>query len=280
MKNRLYFLKPQFKQSASAEFYGSDTHPLDLTPYLEEFPRPVDLEPAINMVQKAMEKFDADRVKSDPWLAPRLHATLKLSRREAGDRRLWSYLAVDSLRQYVHWRWRQDKETSSKFPLRFFGSMRDHAIARLWWGAELTRNGRSYEHTKTFFTHTDVPNSWMNLRAMRHRPTALAAVRFIYEREIEGVPVGDRHRQLVRSFNSALTTTVLDSIAINPATDPAALEEWLRQEPDETLYFEDDPVGPNEVGVSDNGIQAVLDLLTRVANNTNFKARVRTGKVA
>jgi hypothetical protein len=280
MNNKLYLLKPQFKQSVPSEFYGSDAQPSDLRPYLDKFSREVDLEPAVNIVQKTMEKFAGEQSKSDAWLAPRLHATLRLTRREAGDRRLWNYLTAGPLLDYVHWRWRQDKEASGKFPLRFFGPMRDHAIARLWWGAELTRNGRFYESTKLFFRNTDVPNSWLNLRAMRHRPTAIAAVHFIYEKDIDGVPVGDRHRQLVRSLNAALTTTVLDAVSTNPPPDAAASEEWRAGKIDETLYFEDDPIGPNEAGVSGEKIDAVIQLLVRVAEHTNFKARVRGARTA
>ncbi len=279
MNNNLHLLKPQFKESLPAEFFGSDARSPDLSKYLMSFSREVDLEPVVSIVRKAMEKFAGEQSKSDAWLAPRLHATLRITRREAGDRRLWTYLAVGSLFAYVHWRWRQDKDASGKFPLRFFGSMREHAIARLWWGAELTRNGRSYKYSEVFFRNTDVPNSWLNLRAFRHRPTAIAAVRFIYEREIGGIPVGDRHRDLVKSFNAALTTTVLDTVAVNPASDPAALEEWLAEDADETLFFEGDPTGPNEVAVPEESIEAALQLLSRVAEQTNFKARIRVGKV-
>lgn len=279
MRNILCLLKPQFKESVPPETYIVDDQAPDLTGYLEEFGRKVDIQPLANIVQKGMQEFTGEhmrRSKSDAWLAPRVHATLRLSRREAADRRLWSYLAVGPLFQYVHWRWRLNHEASTKFPLRFFGPNREHAIARLWWGAELTRNGASYNYTKIFFGNADVPNSWLNLRAMRHRPTALAAVRFIYEHDIDGLPVGDRHRDLVKSFNAALTTTVLDAVAPYPPT--GGLEDWRGEEPDETLYFEDDPVGPNEVNVPLKHIEAVLDLLKRVAQNTNFEARERRGQ--
>ena len=278
MKNKLFFLKPQFKQSLSAEFFESDSRTSNLDQYLEPFGRDLDLEPLVTIVDKAMQKFDSERSKSDSWLAPRVHATLRLSRREAGDRRLWSYLAAGPLFKYVHWRWRQDKKASGKFPVRFFGAMREQAISRLWWGAELTRNGRSYENTVKFFSNTDVPNSWMNLQAMQHRATAIAAVSFIYDRHVEGVPVGDRHRDLSKSFNAALTTTVLDAIAENPLSDSATLDEWINQEPDETLYFEADPIGPNEVDVPVQSVDNVLNLLDRVAAKTNFQARARTAK--
>lgn len=41
-----------------------------------------------------MFAFDEERTRADAWLAPRLHATLRLTRQEAADRRLWNHLAL------------------------------------------------------------------------------------------------------------------------------------------------------------------------------------------
>jgi hypothetical protein len=274
----LQILKPQFKQAVMPDAYIGAEQPLDLSGYVEPFSRQVELEPLINIVQQGIAKFSAEsswQSGSDSWLSPRVHAALRLSRREAGDRRIWHYLAIGPLRDYVLWRWNRGDEPSGKLPLRFFGATREHAIARLWWGAELTRDGSSYERTRQFFGNTDVPNSWLNLRALRHRPAALATVRFIYEHQVGGVPVGDRHRDLVKGFNAALTTTVLDAVAPNPAADPAATTEWLGEQPDETLFVDTEPTGPNELPVPANAVDSVLTLLTRIAERTNFKPRVR-----
>lgn len=279
MSERLKLLQPQYRDHLKIEFYTGDEDAPDLDRYLDSFPgREIELQPLINITEKAIEKFSGRRPESDSWLASRVHATLRLSRRDAGNRRVWSYLAVGPLLKYVRWRWREG-EGSGKFPTRFFGPMREQAVARLWWGAELTRNGGSYESATKFFRHTDVPNSWINLIAFRHRPAALAAIRFIYDHEIDGVAVGDRHRQLVRAFNSALSTTVLDAVAPNPPGDPADLEEWINAATiDETLMFDEDPKGPPEPPVPEGHVSAVLELIKRVARNTNFKRRARATK--
>lgn len=280
MSPKLRLLKPQYKEHFPAEMLSSDGSAPELAGYLEDFTRDTDLQPLVNTTNHAINKYAGQQSKSDAWLAPRVHATLRLSRREAGDRRIWNYLAVGPLFKYVHWRWNQGEGGSAKFPTRFFGGMRDHAVARLWWGAELTRNGPSYDSTKLFFENTDVPNSWLNLHAFRHRPAAIASVLFIYQYRIDGVPVGDRHRDLVKGFNSALTTTVLDAVAANPPADPGATLEWLAEEIDETLYHEEDPTGPNEIPVPERKIEAVFDLLKRVAQHTNFKRRARYGNTS
>src|SRR4051794_2874114 len=47
----------------------------------------------------------SDRPKSDSWLAPRLHACLRLSRAQASDKGVWHWLAVALGSSYVEWRW-------------------------------------------------------------------------------------------------------------------------------------------------------------------------------
>ena len=56
--------------------------------------RDIDVEPLVAMIDEAMRRFRSSPDKSDAWLAPRVHATIRLSRREAADRRIWNYLNV------------------------------------------------------------------------------------------------------------------------------------------------------------------------------------------
>src|SRR6202035_2382304 len=59
-----------------------------------ELGRSVDLEPLRAVIAEAMSRFEFAPVKSDAWLGPRVHATLRLTRREAADKRVWAYLCV------------------------------------------------------------------------------------------------------------------------------------------------------------------------------------------
>src|SRR3712207_5044930 len=74
---------------------------------------------------------------SDTWLSPRLHSALRLTRAEAGDRGLWHWLAL-RYRSYVEYRWTGDGGVNRD---RWFGPVHKQALARLWWGAELFRDG-------------------------------------------------------------------------------------------------------------------------------------------
>lgn len=62
------------------------------------------VEPIRSLVEDAMFEFRADRTRADAWLAPRLHATLRLTRREAADKRLWNHIALAVAPDYVVWR--------------------------------------------------------------------------------------------------------------------------------------------------------------------------------
>src|SRR5688500_12463668 len=58
---------------------------------------PVLVSPLAELLDSFYDKVDAgawtDRTASDAWLAPRLHHTFRLSRREAADRRMWAFVA-------------------------------------------------------------------------------------------------------------------------------------------------------------------------------------------
>ena len=171
MTQRLHTLDPQARHLVSEDFLAGTATP-DWTKYLKDFARSVDLEPFRTIVEKAMERFAADPTASDSWLAPRVHATLRLTRREAADPRVWDYLAVIVAPDYVRWRWGGADGTQPK-AARFVGPEYKQALARLWWGAEMTRNARDYTWTKVLFANQDFQNSWARLDLFHHRPASI-----------------------------------------------------------------------------------------------------------
>src|SRR2546430_2753608 len=75
---------------------------VDVGRYVSVFHRDVDLAPLERVVEEATTRFaDHAAEASDAWLAARVHATLRLSRREAADASLWAYLAVVAFPDYV-----------------------------------------------------------------------------------------------------------------------------------------------------------------------------------
>lgn len=148
MKPRmLWHINPHARSLITAESYLSAPQSL-FSKYMSSLDRKIDIEPLIVLLNEAKDKYSSsksDRISSDGWLAPRVHASLRLYRREAGDLRIWEYLSlvVPEVREYVVWRW-GDGDGRIRDLKRIYGSDRRHALGRLWWVAELTRNGPDY----------------------------------------------------------------------------------------------------------------------------------------
>src|SRR3954447_21286653 len=105
--NNTKTLMPSIRAQITDAFRAGDS-----TVSTEDYVRPLELgrdlplDIARELLTRAQYDF-ADRIPaSDRWLAPRLHATLRLTRNEAADRGLWAWLAVDLFPDYVRWRWR------------------------------------------------------------------------------------------------------------------------------------------------------------------------------
>ena len=222
----LHRLNPQFRLLLSEDFLAGRTT-IDVAKYTKGLRREIDVKHLVSIVDKAIDKFDsAKREESDRWLAPRVHAALRLTRREAADQGIWDWLAIGPLQHYVRWRWMGDDRVGAE---RFAGrEFNKHSVARLWWGAELTRNGSDYSATTMLFVKQDIQNSWFKTKLFRHRPTAIASLALLSTFS-NGDFAGDEQRDLVKSLNVALTTTMLDAVATSAAVDADAMKEWCSE---------------------------------------------------
>jgi hypothetical protein len=246
--------------------------PIEFGHLLHDLPRELDAEPAVKLVEHAMQIFNGRKPESsDSWLAPRLHASLRLYRREAAERDMWTYLAVVEVPEYVRWRWPgNEKGTAVE---RFVGPSYTQALSRLWWGAELTRNGGAYAPTMAAFRFQDIPNQWMRYDLFHHRPSALAAIRVI---AAANGGRGGEHQEVVdlaKAFNHVATTTVLDTVSWNPEPDMTVIEEWTDTKVDETKLYIADPSGPEDSAVDEASILAVQVLIERVARDAGIFTR-------
>lgn len=279
-------LGPGVRGLVASESFRTGMEPhVEADAFLEELgiERPISLEPLRAVIDAAMEKFP-NPDKSDAWLAPRVHATLRLTRREAADKRIWNYLAIAAFPDYVRWRWYKNEETPDKpVPLdRFMGEDSKNAIARLWWAAELTRNGKDYTPTTHALKTTRFSVSWQHLDCMHHRPAALATVRFLEEFGGKGA-TDDQRQKIAKTFNLALTTLSLDSLCENSPVDAEAVREWCAEPIDETKIVRDElPEGPDEAPVSEQEIARVREVLQRLADEidlVSYKGKRRRKRV-
>ncbi|MFE4057113.1 DUF6339 family protein [Streptomyces sp. NPDC059096] len=214
-----------------------------------------------DLIDDAMTRFRDDRpTAADAWLAPRLHEALRLTRREAADKRLWTYMALGAAPDYVVWR--HLPETKAEGPRaqvardKFVGPHYKQTFARLWWAAELFRDGSDYRPVVVACGNQDMLNSALRLDVVDHRPTALALVELM-ERGI--VRTGREVNALTQSVNAAAATLMYDVIAPDAERDGEPLRDWIAgaesalPSPRNSL-----PEGPGEERVPEEVVQRLV----------------------
>ncbi|WP_343983760.1 DUF6339 family protein, partial [Streptosporangium amethystogenes] len=132
-----------------------------------------------DFIDEAMRRFgDGPPTAADAWLAPRLHAILRITRREAADAGLWNFLSMGLAPDYVFWRHigraKKSDDPQTVNSHRFCGPFHTQAFARLWWAAELFRDGDDYSPVELASRNQDVFNTVLRMEIIHHRPTAQA----------------------------------------------------------------------------------------------------------
>ena len=248
---------------ADRSFRSGEVAAIDATPYLIEdvgMDRPIELGPLRAVVNRAMGRRAPGA--SDAWLAPRVHATVRLTRREAADPRIWAYLATVALPDYVRWRWRDLGPPGVPVAIdRFVGvNVGANAVSRLWWAAELTRDGPDYGPTARALASPWFDPAWLGLGVMHHRAAAQAVVARLADD-------GAGTAAAVRALDLAVRAMALDAVAPSAPPDAEAVREWCAERPDETLMMTRPPVGPDEAPASAADVAAVRALLDELAGH-------------
>ncbi|MFD8009949.1 DUF6339 family protein [Streptomyces sp. NPDC059762] len=213
----------------------------------EEDPR-WEVEPVRDLIEDAMHAFEDNRTQADAWLAPRLHAALRLTRREAADRRLWTHLALAVAPDYVAWR-HFSRTTSKIGPERFRGAPDRQCFSRLWWAAEMFRDGADYAPVVAACGNQDLIHSALRRELIDHRPTAQALVQVMQRgvavtgREIEG---------LMTAISAAGATLVYDALAPDVPREPSAVRDWIEEAARASVPRHVLPDGPDEEPVPKN----------------------------
>ncbi|MFC9643649.1 DUF6339 family protein [Streptomyces mirabilis] len=233
------------------------------------------VEPIRSLVEDAMFEFREDRTRADAWLAPRLHATLRLTRRQAADKRLWNHLALAVAPDYVAWR--HLSEPTAKRPERriaaerFRGPADRQCFSRLWWAAELFRNGPDYEPVAAACGNQDLIHTVLRMELIDHRPTAQALVRLLQRgqvttgREIFGLSV---------AINAAGATLVYDILGPDRPRDPAHLRDWIAEaESAPPVERYELPKGPDEDPVPEESVDALTSYFAELFETAPVRGR-------
>jgi alkanesulfonate monooxygenase SsuD/methylene tetrahydromethanopterin reductase-like flavin-dependent oxidoreductase (luciferase family) len=270
-------LNPAARSLVTPEFRKGDQTTIDAGPYTEDLDigREVPLAALREVVAQAMKRFEHDPQKSDPWLGPRVHATLRLTRREAADKRIWEYLTVVEFPHYVRWRWEKLDKPDKVVPQdRFLGEDSKNALARLWWATELTRNGSDYKRSEVALGISRFSVSWLHLILAHHRAAALAVVDFLDTYQSGGAT--DTQGQLMaKATNVALRTLCLDQLAASPPTDADAVRDWIAEKIDVTTMMDEPPRGPDEAEIGEPDIATVRRFLDDLAERIHLAKVVK-----
>ncbi len=277
-------LTPAARAALSDDFRRGTVPTVDVAEHVVDlgFGRVVDLEPLREVIAAGVSKFGNDPpAESDPWLGPRVHAALRLTRREAADKRLWEYLTVVEFPEYVRWRWGDEGKEKVVSAVRFMGEDSVNALARLWWIPELTRNGSDYTRAATAMGISRLAVSWMQIKLSHHRPCLLAVVDFLQTLQEQTGRVDELGKHMAKAVNANLRTVCLDMLVPNPPTDADAIRDWVKGKVDATLLVGDElPAGPDEAPVPDEDIAEVRKFLDDLAERIGLGGgQVADGRV-
>ena len=241
-----------------------------LAPYTVDEGRQLDLRPFRRMIEAAT-RLTSGGTDSDVWLAPRLHYALRLTRREAADKGLWAWLALVEAEPFMRQRW-TSANTGKVAVDRLAGRADIHGLARLWWGAELARNGSDYRPVQLMFTMQDIPNAWSRIDAWHNRALAVGAITYMATLNNGGHLGGDDVNALQKAVNSAMTTVTLDALVPQYGSDPDVVQRWITDvdppmEPE--LWDHRLPPGPPDAQVDPGDLARVTALLEHIAPTTN-----------
>ncbi|MFB4424189.1 DUF6339 family protein [Streptomyces sp. QL37] len=225
-----------------------------------------ELPPVRALVDDALYQFRDERpTAADAWLAPRLHATLRLTRREAADRRIWNYLALGVAPDYVVWRHLSEpkkKQDASDGPpkvavARFRGPAYTQAFARLWWAAELFRDGPDYRPVVTACGNQEMLNTALRMDVIEHRPTAQAMVRLL---ERGTVTKTRETNAMAAAINASAATLMYDVVAPDAERDGRPLREWIEAaESAPAVPRRGLPSGPVEEKAPERSVDVLVD---------------------
>ena len=194
----------------------------ELEPYLENTGIEVDLSPIREKIQN--DVYDSDEHERgdstiDGEVAETVHRTIDLTRRDAATDGIWHYLTVVEFPDFVRYRWEGD-DMRGKF-LDGGEDIYSNALHRLWWIAEITRDGDDYTRTSEIFEMQELTNDVADRWFARYKPVTWACVDELKPSAVEDFDPAnsDIVAKATTRLNEKLTVSLVEGLTYEEAVD-------------------------------------------------------------
>ena len=175
----------------------------------EECSESIDLAGFNALIARVKAEHERYSTAMDVSMIVELHKVLPISRRQASDMRFWAWLGIECAPDFVAWRWKPGKDSSVRSRERYYGDRVRQTFSRIWWAAELTREGGDYELTTRLVNlpgFQDVYEAIFGRAFGSYRPAMAAFI------EVAGHKSEKFSRELAKQLGYALTTTTLETM--------------------------------------------------------------------
>ncbi|SRR5713101_4741900 len=172
-----------------------------------EIDLPLDaLDNLLDTLIESTQPFDSG---IDARAAPAIHRALPLTRRVASDAGVWRFLAVVHRPDFVRHRWENKSWATMRSRFWSIGTRPDsNAFCRLWWIAELSRQGGSYQLTERVLRRQGLANSIFVRSLSFYGPAVQACIEVL-----EDEPADVIERAMLR-FNRVLSIVPMESQSV------------------------------------------------------------------
>lgn len=239
----------------------------------------LDLEPLRHLVHHMCNSFglpgasldDAAKNALDAWIAPRLHYALRVPRRLASLTEFWSWIALEHARPVVVARFGDADRKVARW--RFTGTALRNAISRLWWAAEMGRNGPDYSSVPHIFGRTRTAQFALELAYSQYRPAAIAFATVAEGQDGKQRLPDAEVKRLSTVVNALLSLRVLE--ACDEGSDDATEldEDWWTGTPDlDRITASGLPPGPSDGYASPAATTALAKWFRALASTSDVAA--------
>lgn len=214
------------------------------------------------VLAEGLERNPDDNNKLDAWLAPRLHNVIRVPRRIAADRRFWAWIAIEFGRDYIKHRF-SDGEGKTIKEFRFTGPHLRNGISRLWWAAEVARNGRDYEPVSLALKAVRIAQFALELKYSWYRPAVIAFATICADRKLSD----PKMQALSVRVNAYLGTRPVELVGLDESVAEDYDAEWWAGEPPSKKELLDGKLeGPDDGLASNEAIAKLVQWFEEVVN--------------